>query len=318
MSDKKISALTSATIPLSGTEVLPIVQSGSTVKVATLDVTGGVYIGKGASNLASNTVVGNAAFTAVTTGSQTVVVGQSAAVSTTSGVQNTVVGQEAFYTNEIGSYNSAFGRDSLVLSTLDKNSGFGWHSGYNLTAGSNNAFWGYDAQPSTAAVNNEYTYGDANVTKHRFVGGDIVIGTAGKGIQFANTTWLETVVASYKKSVSTTVATGAGRSDQYFLVDPSKTFTITATGLGGLVTIINGSAGEACTFFWSWNTATITILGNGGTTFVASATPLLATLGISKSAFSSVLTFKTGPSFSAGNISVCLINDYASTTTDPV
>lgn len=34
MADKKISALTSATLPLDGTEVLPIVQSGATVKVA--------------------------------------------------------------------------------------------------------------------------------------------------------------------------------------------------------------------------------------------------------------------------------------------
>ena len=32
MADKKISALTPATLPLDGTEVLPIVQSGSTVK----------------------------------------------------------------------------------------------------------------------------------------------------------------------------------------------------------------------------------------------------------------------------------------------
>lgn len=34
MADKKISALTAATTPLAGTEVLPIVQSGSTVKVS--------------------------------------------------------------------------------------------------------------------------------------------------------------------------------------------------------------------------------------------------------------------------------------------
>lgn len=32
MADKKISALTSATTPLAGTEVVPIVQSGATVK----------------------------------------------------------------------------------------------------------------------------------------------------------------------------------------------------------------------------------------------------------------------------------------------
>jgi hypothetical protein len=39
MADKKISALTGATTPLAGTEVLPIVQSGTTVKVATNDLT---------------------------------------------------------------------------------------------------------------------------------------------------------------------------------------------------------------------------------------------------------------------------------------
>jgi hypothetical protein len=39
MADKKISALTAASLPLAGTEVLPIVQSGATVKVATDDLT---------------------------------------------------------------------------------------------------------------------------------------------------------------------------------------------------------------------------------------------------------------------------------------
>ena len=41
MADKKISALTAATTPLAGTEVLPIVQSGSTVKVSVADLTAG-------------------------------------------------------------------------------------------------------------------------------------------------------------------------------------------------------------------------------------------------------------------------------------
>jgi hypothetical protein len=41
MADKKISQLTSATTPLSGSEVLPIVQSGSTVKVPVSSLTAG-------------------------------------------------------------------------------------------------------------------------------------------------------------------------------------------------------------------------------------------------------------------------------------
>lgn len=41
MADKKISQLTAATTPLAGTEVLPIVQSSTTVKVSVADVTKG-------------------------------------------------------------------------------------------------------------------------------------------------------------------------------------------------------------------------------------------------------------------------------------
>jgi hypothetical protein len=50
MADKKISALTSAATPLAGTEVLPIVQSGSTVKVSIANVTAG-------RNIAANTLI---------------------------------------------------------------------------------------------------------------------------------------------------------------------------------------------------------------------------------------------------------------------
>lgn len=41
MADKKISALTAASTPLAGTEVLPIVQSSTTVKVSVADLTAG-------------------------------------------------------------------------------------------------------------------------------------------------------------------------------------------------------------------------------------------------------------------------------------
>jgi hypothetical protein len=41
MSNSKISALTSATIPLAGTEVLPIVQSGATKQVSVANLTAG-------------------------------------------------------------------------------------------------------------------------------------------------------------------------------------------------------------------------------------------------------------------------------------
>jgi hypothetical protein len=57
MADKKISALTSATTPLAGTEVLPIVQSGTTVKVAVSDLTAGRAISATQLTLTTGSVI---------------------------------------------------------------------------------------------------------------------------------------------------------------------------------------------------------------------------------------------------------------------
>lgn len=53
MADKKISALTAASTPLAGTEVLPIVQSGSTVKVSVDNLTTGKTVTGSAFNSTS-------------------------------------------------------------------------------------------------------------------------------------------------------------------------------------------------------------------------------------------------------------------------
>ena len=65
MADKKISALTGATVPLAGTEVLPIVQSGATVKVAVSDLTAGRATS--ALSYASTVATGTAPFTVAST-----------------------------------------------------------------------------------------------------------------------------------------------------------------------------------------------------------------------------------------------------------
>lgn len=59
MADKKISALTSAATPLAGTEVLPIVQSGSTVKVSVGDLTTGRTVALRNANLTGGAAVIN-------------------------------------------------------------------------------------------------------------------------------------------------------------------------------------------------------------------------------------------------------------------
>jgi hypothetical protein len=61
MADQKISALTSASTPLAGTEVLPIVQSGSTVKVPVSSLTAGRAVSTGAlSVVGANATLDNA------------------------------------------------------------------------------------------------------------------------------------------------------------------------------------------------------------------------------------------------------------------
>jgi len=259
MADAKISALTTASA-LAGTEVLPIVQSSTTKKVAVNDLTvknirsnattgllqiagptaaatrtmtvpdanftaartdaaqtftgvqtfssdlvvNGIAVGKGASSVATNTAVGVSALAANVAGSLNAAFGRTALMLNTSGIENTAIGGNALQSNVGGNSNVGVGTYSLVLNvsgaantgvgwgslrsaTASNNTGCGFYAGYDLTTGSNCGFFGYNAQPSAAGVSNEYTYGDANVTKHRFVGGDIVIGTSGKGIDFSAT-----------------------------------------------------------------------------------------------------------------------------------
>lgn len=64
MADKKISALTAAATPLAGTEVLPIVQSGSTVKVSVSDLTTGRTVALRNANLTGGAAVINIGATA--------------------------------------------------------------------------------------------------------------------------------------------------------------------------------------------------------------------------------------------------------------
>ena len=232
MSDKKISQLTASTTPLAGTEVLPVVQGGNTVKVSVDNLTAGknvpaltynnVTINRGLANEAASLAIANAnALANTTSGIQNTAIGANALRFCTTGSYNVAVGTLCFSGanpmtglfntvvgasnaqkissggNNVGfgyatisnvataSGNTGLGSIALNLTTGANNTGVGYKAGDTATTGSNNAFFGYNAQPSSVTVSNEYTYGDANVTKHRFVGGDIVIGTAGKGIDFS-------------------------------------------------------------------------------------------------------------------------------------
>lgn len=68
MADKKISQLSSASTPLSGTEVLPIVQSSTTVKVSVADLTAGRAVAASTLTVSGDAAVGATAPLNATTG----------------------------------------------------------------------------------------------------------------------------------------------------------------------------------------------------------------------------------------------------------
>lgn len=61
MADLKISQLSSATTPLAGTEVLPVVQSGSTKKVSVANLTAGRAVAFAGGTFSDNLIQGTAA-----------------------------------------------------------------------------------------------------------------------------------------------------------------------------------------------------------------------------------------------------------------
>lgn len=112
MADKKISALTASTTPLAGTEVLPIVQSGTTVKVSVANLTAGRAVSASsvsATNLAANTTAGTYTLLAQSTNAA-------------SGLDRTIVRRTGDQTN--------FYRTSIVYNDSASSSGpFGAYSG---------------------------------------------------------------------------------------------------------------------------------------------------------------------------------------------
>ena len=128
MANTKISALTSATTPLAGTEVLPIVQSSATVKVATNDLT--------VRNLRANATTGILQVTGPTAASTRVMTTPDAnfTVARTDAAQ-TFTGTQTFAGINISSIVNGIGKTG----TFTRNSG---------TASGNVSYTGVGFQPS--------------------------------------------------------------------------------------------------------------------------------------------------------------------------
>lgn len=161
MADKKISQLTAATTPLAGTEVLPIVQSGSTVKVSSDDLT--------VKNVRSNATSGILQVT-----------GPAAATTRVMTVPNS-----NFTVATTGA--NTFSGVQVVAATMNGNQAeFGFVSGRGLqiatalSGGTNDASSILNGRGSGAGQIEFQTDGTPRFTME--LGGNLLVNTAGKGI----------------------------------------------------------------------------------------------------------------------------------------
>lgn len=223
MADKKISQLTSATTPLAGTEVLPIVQSGSTVKVSSDDLTvknvrsnatTGILQVAGPGAAATRTMtVPDANFTVARTDAGQTFTGTQVmtsprivtSINDTNGNELVNVTATASAVNEITVANAATGnRPTISTSGNDADIGL-----YIAPKGSGNVLiassLGINATPvykldalSSSGAQNIFRAGQSGVSNgftvssdgtnlsYQFDTGNIKIGTSGKGIVDTN------------------------------------------------------------------------------------------------------------------------------------
>jgi len=168
MADKKISALTGATTPLAGTEVLPIVQSSATVKVSVTNLTAGRTV-----DMAILNVDGT--------------IGKIGNINTTTANG----GYWVWQTNGTSIWD--IGTAKQVFNTGTANDGgLASRTGYYFGLGANGA----ESLRLT-------TTGDVSVLT-----GNLVIGTSGKGVDFSATSHLagmtSELLADYEEGTWTT------------------------------------------------------------------------------------------------------------------
>ena len=157
-----------------------ITPSTGTLTVTTDTVINGVRVGRGGSNVSSNTAVGASALNnnssggnnvAVgfqnsfgnSSGSNNVGIGLNALVNASTGSNNVGIGQSALSSNGAANNNTGVGFQTLNSNTASNNTAVGYQAGFSITSGSNNTvIGGYtgSAAPISATGSNHIVLSD--------------------------------------------------------------------------------------------------------------------------------------------------------------
>lgn len=263
MADTKISALTSATTPLAGTEVLPIVQSGATVKVANNDLRPKQIQSNATSGVLQVAGPAAAATRVMTTPDANFTVARTDVGQTFTG--NQIVNGNVYVntTGTTGSLNgdviNLFGSGTVrnIVQTTGQyavvNIGSGGTSAtptttayYFTDATGNVAYFGTGTNTPINVVVNGSTVFAFNTSEN------LVVGTAGKGIDFSANTGAAGMTSEllnwYEEGTFTpTLAAGSGTITSYtssgrytrvgrlITVESRVTITNNGTGATGLI-----------------------------------------------------------------------------------
>ena len=149
-----------------------------------LDVVGadsrfnGVRVGLGAGGVVDNTVVGNLALQANSTGARNTAVGAFCLYSNTTGNNNNVVGFYSLFFNTTGSNNQAIGQSALRNnSTGSNNIGIGGQAGTSTTTGNDNTSVGHKALLLNVIGNYNVSIGSAALLNNT-ADGNTAVGTS--------------------------------------------------------------------------------------------------------------------------------------------
>ena len=135
---------------------VPYKGATDSVNLGAFDLTvNSLRVGRGGGGIASNTVIGNGALFANTTGANSTAIGNFALSKNVSAIQNTAIGSFALFENIVGTSNTATGFQALRNNTGSGNTANGASAlGENL-AGNNNTAFGFGAlrKNTTASAN---------------------------------------------------------------------------------------------------------------------------------------------------------------------
>ena len=263
MADKKISALTAASTPLAGTEVLPIVQSGATVKVAVASMFGSnVY-----TFLNTPTSANLAAAVSDETGSGALVFGTNPTFSNTGGNPSANFTNSIYQDVNVNYFTAAgSGGTKIILNFGDNGStnNIGSFTVYGSAYGAGN-----DNRMDFGNANGRFgisTAGNGFLTT-----GNLVIGTSGKGITDSTGGTLLSFttqrVESNKPIRATSVSTTSGDTASTATATPVTLFAVSSESVWIVNAAITGTGAPAA------YTAVAIVKSSGG---VAAATPISA------------------------------------------